>query len=192
VDKTVSKNNLEKIGLYVLLVIGIILLIFTLVTFLNENNSKLNIQKGHSDLISIKEIATLSISEFVYNGIAQSLKRNGDIDYNVLYKSTVKVSVNADNIRYEVDDINHIITFFFPEFTIEKPIIDVGSISIIPNKGNLYMDEIISLCREDALDEAKRSEKLISSAKENIRSIIEAWYIPVLQGYSLEYKFGSE
>lgn len=191
-DKTVSKNNLEKIGLYVLLVIGIILLIFTLVTFLNENNSKLNIQKGHSDLISIKEIATLSISEFVYNGIAQSLKRNGDIDYNVLYKSTVKVSVNADNIRYEVDDINHIITFFFPEFTIEKPIIDVGSISIIPNKGNLYMDEIISLCREDALDEAKRSEKLISSAKENIRSIIEAWYIPVLQGYSLEYKFGSE
>lgn len=187
-----DNNNLEKIALYILFAIGIILLFFTLTLFLSKNNSKLTKQNGHSDVINIKEIATLSVSEFVYNGIAQSLKSNGEIDYNVLYKSTVKVSVNSDNIYYEVDDTNKIITFFFPEFTIEKPIIDVDSISIIPNKDELYMDEIISLCRDDALGEAKKSQKLISSAKENIQSIIEAWYIPVLKEYSFEYKFGSE
>ena len=193
-DKTASENNnsFEKIALYVLFSVGVILLFFILTTFLSRNNAKLTMQNSHSDLINIKEIPTLSISEFVYNGIAQSLKSNGDINYNVLYKSTVKVSVNADDIQYEVDDTNKIITFFFPKFTIEKPIIDVGSISTIPNKGNLYMDEIISLCRDDALREAKKNQKLISSAKENIKSIIEAWYIPVLKGYSFEYKFGSE
>ena len=147
-------------------------------------------QNGHSDLINIKEIANLSVSEFVYNGIAQSLKSNGNIDYNVLYKSTVKVSVNADKIRYEIDDTNKVITFFFPELTIEKPVIDVDSISFIPEKKDLYMDEIISLCRDDAFGEAKKSQKLIASAKENIQTIVEAWYMPVLQGYTLEYKFG--
>lgn len=184
------KTDPEKIVLYVLAAVGAVLLLFAGIRLIGGNNAALTMQNGHSDLINIKEIANLSVSEFVYNGIAQSLKSNGNIDYNVLYKSTVKVSVNADKIRYEIDDTNKVITFFFPELTIEKPVIDVDSISFIPEKKDLYMDEIISLCRDDAFGEAKKSQKLIASAKENIQTIVEAWYMPVLQGYTLEYKFG--
>lgn len=142
-------------------------------------------------MINTREIAALSVSEFVYNGIAQSLKSNGDPDYIVLYKSTVKVSVDANGIDYTIDEEKKVVTFIFPEFTLEKPVIDVGSISIMPNRSNLFMDDVITLCREDALEEAKKSEKLISSAQENIRTIIEAWYSPVFEGYSFEYQFGS-
>ena len=184
------KTDPEKIVLYVLAAVGAVLLLFAGIRLIGGNNAALTMQNGHSDLINIKEIANLSVSEFVYNGIAQSLKSNGNIDYNVLYKSTVKVSVNADKIRYEIDDTNKVITFSFPELTIEKPVIDVDSISFIPEKKDLYMDEIISLCRDDAFGEAKKSQKLIASAKENIQTIVEAWYMPVLQGYTLEYKFG--
>ena len=184
------KTDPEKIVLYVLAAVGAVLLLFAGIRLIGGNNAALTMQNGHSDLINIKEIANLSVSEFVYNGIAQSLKSNGNIDYNVLYKSTVKVSVNADKIRYEIDDTNKVITFFFPELTIEKPVIDVDSISFIPEKKDLYMDEIISLCRDDAFGEAKKSQKLIASAKENIQTIVEAWYMPVLRGYTLEYKFG--
>ena len=53
------------------------------------------------------------------------------------------------------------------------------------------MDDVISLCRADALEEAKKSLKLISSAQENICTIIEAWYSPVLEGYSFEYQFSA-
>lgn len=148
-------------------------------------------QESHSDLINTKEIAALSVSEFVYNGIAQSLKSNGELDYNVLYKSTVKVSVDANNIGYTLDEEKKLVTFIFPELTLEKPVIDVGSVSIIPNRSNLYMDDVISLCRADALEEAQKSLKLISSAQENIRTIIEAWYSPVLEGYSFEYQFST-
>ena len=53
------------------------------------------------------------------------------------------------------------------------------------------MDEIIRLCRNDALSEAQASGKLISSARENLKAIMEAWYSPVLEGYTFEYRFGT-
>ena len=184
-------TNREKIALYALLFVGLVLLVFTFTNLTGIGSTKLTKQESHADLINTREIAALSVSEFVYNGIAQSLKSNGDPDYNVLYKSTVKVSVDANGIDYTIDEEKKVVTFIFPEFTLEKPVIDVGSISIIPNRSNLFMDDVITLCREDALEEAKKSEKLISSAQENIRTIIEAWYSPVLEGYSFEYQFGS-
>lgn len=187
-----KKTNWEKAALYTLLVLSIILLVFTFTSLTGIGNPKLTKQESHSNLINTKEIAALSVSEFVYNGIAQSFKSNGEPDYNVLYKSTVKVSVDANNIGYTLDEEKKVATFIFPEFTLEKPVIDVGSVSIIPNRTNLYMDDVISLCRADAFEEAKKSLKLISSAQENIRTIIEAWYSPVLEGYSFEYHFSTE
>ena len=101
-----KKTNWEKIALYALLVLSIILLVFTFTSLTGIGNPKLTKQESHSDLINTKEIAALSVSEFVYNSIAQSLKSNGDPDYNVLYKSTVKVSVDSNNISYTLDEEN--------------------------------------------------------------------------------------
>ena len=103
----------------------------------------------------------------------------------------MKVSIYANNIDYTFNEKEKVVTFIFPEITLEKPVIDVGSVSIIPNRSNLYMDEVISLCRVDALEEAKKSLKLILSAQENIRTIIEAWYSPVLEGYAFEFQFSA-
>lgn len=186
-----KKPDWERIALYVLLAVSIILMVYTFTTLTGIGHPKLTKQESHSDLINTKEIAALSVSEFVYNGIAQSLKTNGEPDYNVFYESTVKVSVEADNIHYTIDEEEKVVTFLFPELTLGKPVIDVGSVSIIPNRSNLYMDDVISLCRSDALEEAEKSEKLISSAQENIRTIIEAWYSPVFEGYSFDYQFGN-
>ena len=68
--------------------------------------------------------------------------------------------------------------------------IDVKSISTIPDRNDLYPDDLIRLCRADSFEEAQKSEKLISSAKENLMGIMEAWYSPVFDGYSFEYQFG--
>ena len=187
-----KKKSIERTSLIALLAVGIILLILLLGSLINGNNQKMVKQQSYSSLINTKEIAALSVSEFVYNGIAQSLKDNGEPDYNVLYKSTVKVSVDANGIKYSVDETQKTVTFIFPPFIIERPVIDVGSISLIPNRSNLYIDNVIALCRSDALAEAQKSEKLISSAQDNIRSIIEAWYSPVLKGYAFEYQFDIE
>ena len=155
------------------------------------NNYKMSMQQSYSSLINTKEIAALSTSEFVYNGIVQSMKENGEVDYNVLYKSSVKVSIDASNIKYEIDDDHKTVTFIFPEFKFEKPAVDIKSLKWIPNNKDLQMDEIVALCRDDALTEAQKSEKLISSARDNLQSITEAWYSPVFQGYTFEYNFDS-
>ncbi len=186
-----KKIERENLSLIALLAVGVVFLGLLGTSIFGGGGSRGIWQKTTSDLISTKEIATLSVSEFVYNGITQALKENGEPDYNVLYKSTVKVSVDAEKLDFNIDEKNKVVTFFFPELTIETPVIDIKSISLIPNRNDLYIDDVIKLCRSDAYAEATKSDKLISSAQDNIRSIMEAWYSPVLEGYSFEYKFGA-
>ena len=174
-EATNSKFNWEKISLGVLLVFGIVFMILLFSSILG-NNQTISYSSTNSDLINTKEISTLSVSEFVYNGIARTYKKNGDPDYNVLYRSTVKVSVDAEGIKYDVDEKNKTVIFMFPEFTVESPIIDIASLSVIPDRNDLYIDDEIKLCRSDALSEAKQSKKLISSAQENLKSIMKAWF----------------
>lgn len=183
-----KKINWERVSLIALLAFGVVFL-FLLIFSIFSSNRPADQHTTTSDLINTKEIATLSVSEFVYNGIARTYKENGDHDFNVFYKSTVKVSVDAEHIDYTVDEDKKIVTFIFPEFVIGNPVIDVSSLSIIPDRNDLYIDDVISLCRNDALEEAKKSEKLISSAQENLKSIMEAWYSPVFEGYTFVYQF---
>lgn len=190
-EETRKKTNWEKISLIALLVLGVVFCVLLLWNIFGGIGSQRARQQTHSDLIKTEEIATLSVSEFVYNGIAQPLKANGEPDYNVLYKSTVKVSVDANSISYSVDEEKKIITFILPDFKIENPVIDVDSIRLIPNRSDLLMRDVIALCRSDALEEAQKSDKLIASARENLRSIMEAWYSPVLDGYTFDYQFGA-
>ena len=184
-----KKPNWEKISLIALCAVGTIILILLLWNIFSGNNLKMVQQQSHSDLINTKDISMLSVSEFVYNGIAQREKEDGSIDYNVFYKSTVKVSIDANKIEYTINEKEKKVTFNFPEFTIENPVIDVDSFSFIPSRNDLFVRDAIALCRNDALSEAKNSEKLISSAQENLKSIVEAWYSPVLEGYTFEYVF---
>ena len=186
-----NKISREKIAFFVLIGIGIVFFILLLWNLFSGESLQKARQKTTADLIDTKDISTLSVTEFVYNGIAQSLNGNGEPDYNALYNSTVEVSVDAEGIQYNVDDEQKIIKFVFPEFKIEPPVIDIESISLIPNRSDLHMDDIIALCRSDAFDEAKKSEKLITSAQDNLKSIMEAWYAPILRGYRFEYQFTS-
>ena len=185
-----KKVNWEKFSLFALLAFGVVFL-FLLLFSAFGGNRLITRHVTTSDLINTKDIADLSVCEFVYNGIARTYKENGDPDYNILYNSTVKASIDADHISYNVDEKQKIVRFIFPEIEIGNPVIDVDSISTIPDKNDLYMDDVIKLCRSDALTEAKKSNKLISSAQENLKSIMEAWYSPVFDGYTFEYQFGS-
>ena len=185
-----KKVNWEKFSLFALLAFGVVFL-FLLLFSAFGGNRLITRHVTTSDLINTKDIADLSVCEFVYNGIARTYKENGDPDYNILYNSTVKASIDADHISYNVDEKQKIVRFIFPEIEIGNPVIDVDSISTIPDKNDLYMDDVIKLCRSDALTEAKKSNKMISSAQENLKSIMEAWYSPVFDGYTFEYQFGS-
>ena len=184
-----EENGYANYLLFVSLAIGLIILFFLVKNLLTVNSLSNKKQQNFLQLIHTEEIAALSVSEFVYNGIAQPLKEDGEIDYNVLYESTIKVSLDATDIQYIVNNEQKTVTFVFPEFKIEDPVIDIASIRFMPSKSNLLMDRVIAQCKEDARSEIKQSEKLITAAQENLKTIVEAWYSSVLEGYSFEYRF---
>ncbi|MBQ4451224.1 MAG: DUF4230 domain-containing protein [Clostridia bacterium] len=191
--KAGTKTNWEVLSLLALLAFGVVLLVILVHNiYVGKHPTKMTKQQSSSNLISTREIATLSVSEFVYNGIAQSLKENGKVDYSVLYKSTIKVGIDANSIHYVVDEKNKSVTFILPEFTIENPVIDIGSLKFLPSRDNLLMNEVVALCRSDALNELQQSTNFITSARENLKSIVEAWYSPALNGYSFEYRFNTQ
>ncbi len=185
-----EKTKKEKIILIALLALGVLFFALLLGTIIGSIQPK-TFQTTYSELINKNEIARLSVSEFVYNGIARKYKENGEHDYNVMYKSTVKAGVNADGIEYAVDEEKKIVTFIFPEVEIQRPVIDENSIKFIPDKDDLITREIIAFCRDDAHEKVLKSDKLIVSAQDNLKSIMEAWYTPVFEGYTFEYLFAS-
>ena len=182
----------ERTALVALPALGVVFLALLLWGLAAGNGTPAVTQKTSSELISTKEIAELSVSEFVYNGIAQTYRANGEHDYNVLYRATVKAGVDAERITCEVDGERKTVVFNLPEFRIGTPVVDVGSIDTMPKQDNLYIDEVLKLCRKDVLAEAEKSGRFLASARENLKSAIEAWYSPVFEGYTFEYRFPDE
>ncbi len=182
---------LIKICLTVVIIVCIVMLLRFLTNIFTKDAPERESFRSTATLIKTEEIASLSVSEFVYNGIAQVKNGSGEIIYNILYNSTLKVSVDVDAINYVVDDAQKTVTFTFSEFTYEVPVIDPDSLRFIPNQ-SVEVKEAIALCRDDALSEASESEKLILLAQDNLKSILEAWYSPLFDGYEFHYIFEME
>ena len=173
----------EKILLTVLRVSPVILLIVLLLSQCGKKGDKQKVQQTTtSDLISIEEISSLSVCEYAYNGIVQY------DDDHILYKSTVKVSADPEKIQYTVDEENKKVVFVIPELTVEQPVIDIDSNRFMDKGPALEIHEAIKICRNDAYQRARTSDKLIASARENLKAVIEAWYSSVLNGYTIEFQ----
>ncbi len=185
------KRDWATICLVLLLIITIVIIVM-LIGKKSDNTSQSQepvVLSKSSDLIDFKEIALLSTSECVCNGIAQYRDSSGEIMYDALYKSTVKVNVDVEKIKYTVDDEQKKIIISVPEFVVEDPVIDVDSIQVVSPKKNYPMSDIIACCRQDALKEVNKNDQFLTIAKENLQAVIEAWYSPVLEGYTFAYEF---
>ncbi len=179
------KRYLKKICL--ILIIALCIFLAIKLTFnLNPQKEKFSTS---SSLIDVKDIARLSVSEFVYNGIGQTFKSNGEPEMNILYKATVKVSIDPEDIKCKVDDDKKVVAFTLPPFTLQDAIIDTSSIKYIPDGESMEIKDAITICRKDAMAAAEKSEKLMLLAKDNLRAIVVAWYSPILDGYTFEFVF---
>lgn len=134
-----------------------------------------------SQLVDALDIEELSTSSFVYNGIADVHKEDSDeVSYSALYHATVKAGVQVKDIYFEVDSSTKTIHFTLPEVYIQNISVDPSSIDILPHNAKIDLATVLAACREDVNTEAEASDKLISSATENLKSVIEAFTMPLI------------
>ena len=85
---------------------------------------------------------------------------------------------NSDgDVEFEIDEENKTVTPILPEISVNIAALDENEISYIPKNPDIPLKEIIVLCKEDAVREANDSKKLYQTAEENLKAVIEAWYL---------------
>lgn len=179
----IKKNRL----LTFFLLIACIFLFFGF--FIHKNNKYT--QKFTSNLVAAIEIDELSTSEIVFNGIATIKHPNSDNPhYFIRYDSTIKVGVNLKDVHFEVDSSDKTVKIYLPDVFIQEVVINPGSVGFIPDNFNTDLRTAIVNSKNDALEKAAQLPKLIQTAEDNLKTIIEALTLPLVQpeGYTIVWQ----
>lgn len=168
-------------------VVAIAVCILGIVAIINVRNSDKGKYITTSQLEKAVDIDELSTAEFVYNGVAEKYKDDDpeEVECRISYNATVKVGINMEDIDYKIDNKNKSVTPILPEIKVNIAALDESSISYIPKNPKMEVDEVIALCKEDAINEANKSDQLHDVAEENMKTTIEALIKPILD--SKEY-----
>lgn len=143
-----------------------------------------------SQLKKAVAIEGLSSAEFVYNGIAEKQKTDSDeIEYRVSYDATVKAGISMSDVNFDVDDKDKVITITLPEIVPSSVSVSMDGLDYIPENPKVEIKEILELCETDVKKEAEQSVTFYSTAKDNLKSAIEALTMPIVssKGYTIKW-----
>lgn len=167
---------------------GVVLLVCTLRFGLFSKPGKVTIDAS-SLLTDVMDVAELSTAEFRYRGIADiySDENRTQLRCRVCYNSIVKAGIDMKKIQFDVDPEAKVISASLPDIELKVTITDEQSMALLPSDANVEIDSMIKFSKEDAENEARESQELISTARDNLKATIEGLLFPILknQGYSL-------
>lgn len=174
------------------LIIGTIAVIttgmFRIVLLNNSRNVSTITSSTLKEAINISELST---AEFKYRGIADVYtdEKRTNVHCRICYNAVVKAGINMQEVRFDVDTENKIVTAALPDISIKVNIIDEQSMAVLPSNADVGIDVMLKCSKEDAEKEAMESGELIAVARENLEAIIKGLLLPILksQGYTLEF-----
>lgn len=146
-----------------------------------------------ASLEKVFEISELSTVDYSYNAVARAYEEDGATPkYYVAYEGTVTAGIDFSKIVIDIDEDTKIITITLPESEIQNTTVDFGSMDyIFENKK--YETETVSqeayeLCKTDFARRAAKENDLMTLAKENAVTAVEALVDPWVQQIDGEYK----
>lgn len=182
----------KKVGIYIPLILGIVVLICVLgLRIMGAFSEGKEETFTASTLIKTVDIAELSTAKFTYNGIAPVYDESGKIKCQIRYKAIVKAGINMKDIDFtEIDDDKKIVKPKLPQIKLTANIIDENKLSYIPENTKIEIKDALQACEEDVEIEASNSTKLMESAEESLKNIVEALILPVVEpdGYTIEWE----
>lgn len=186
-----KKNKFNRL----FFLVAIVVVLFSGITiFISTHNKSGSVVISKSQLQEAIAIEDLSTANFVYNGIAETVKEGHlfDSTYYISYDSTVKVGIKFQDIIFEIDHENKGIQVVLPEITINEASIDTSTINFIPKNPDLSLQDIYELCKKDAINEANQSEKLKETAEDNVKIVVETLLLPLMNKTKYTLVWGQE
>lgn len=182
----------KKVGNYIPLILGIVVVICVLgLRVMGAFSEGEEETFTASTLIKTVDIAELSTAKFTYNGIAPVYDESGKIKCQIRYKAIVKAGINMKDIDFtEIDEDKKIVKPKLPQIKLTANIIDENEFSYIPENTKIEIKDALQVCEEDVEIEASNSTKLMESAEESLKNIVEALILPVVEpeGYTIEWE----
>lgn len=172
------------IGMVAIIGVAIALYVYYM-RFMKDSDTTKTITSA--ELVKAINISQLSTAEFVYNGIAEKYAEDNpqNIICHISYNANVKVGINMEEVEFQIDESKKTILPILPNIEIQVATLDEEEISYIPKNPDIPLKEVIAICKEDVVNEAKKSEKLYYLAEDNLKSVITALLSPILD--SAEY-----
>lgn len=196
-----KKSKLFKINLGVNIVrnlIYIVLIVAIALLLISKFSKTKVIFDSSSNLIDTKEVEKLNLAKFKWTGIAKYYKgESEEVDTYIKYDAIVEASMDMegfnDKVRY--DDANKKIYVKLPKIDVTPTIsykTDGSTFTFIPKKTSIELRDILTVCEKDVLEKAKEREQFMNIAKENAKTTIEGFLLPVIegQGYSIVWEDG--
>lgn len=147
---------------------------------------------SEATLIEAINISELSTAKYKYKGIAEHYKndKKTKVQCYIYYEAEVKAGIDMGLVHFDIDHENKTVIPSLPEIKITVNTIDEKTLDFMPEKIDVELKTILSECKEDAEKEASRSAELLSTAEENLQSIIEALTYPLLEqdGYRIVWE----
>ncbi len=144
-----------------------------------------------STLMEAIDISEVSTAQYTYNGIAEIYEDEDEknVECYIKYNAKVKAGIEMKDVSFEIDEKNKTVTPILPEIQINSNTVDDKSLSFIPEDNDIELKDALIACEKDAMNESQKSTELIDSARENLKSIIEALIDPILKpnGYSIKW-----
>lgn len=180
-----------------LLLIGTVFLVIALGVLAAAMTGNLGQKKSPeiittSSLEKVIEVSRLSTYGAAYNGIAKVMNAEEPekIDYYVSYESDVKVSMDLDQIKPEVDSENSVITIRLPKMDIQVAV-DITSLDYIfleeDAETPTVSEQAYSACIADAEAECEKEMEIFLLAQKNAEKIVTALMEPLINASEHKY-----
>lgn len=201
-----KKISVKYILLVLLLVIFAAVALGTYIYLSNKSHSSLssNVSNAVQDAIigeegevttitksSIEEVLNISelqTADYIYNAIVDVYDEDGTtLKYHVAYEGTITAGINFDEVEIEVLEDEKEIVLTMPEVSIQDTIVNSGTLEYIftkdkydNEKDNVYK-EAYSKCQEDLEEKANSDTRLLETAQNNAKQVVEALMTPWIE-----------
>lgn len=147
---------------------------------------------SEASIRKVFEISELSTADYTYNAVARAYAEDGiSVKYYVAYEGKVKAGIDFSKIEIDVNDEDRVVTITIPDIEFQEKTVDPGTLEFIfkdkKSETEQVHQEAFLLCQKD-LDEKTNNEKeLLSLARTNAKSVVEALVTPWIKQAEEEY-----